>query len=489
MAMQFAAVIAFAYTPLRPPILPAATTKYAATRAPLIAMSTSLDGLSVAELRALLNERGVDTSDVIEKQELIERLSSSAPAANAFAQQRPLGLLESESLTINVFNEASPAVAFIQLATIAPQAPFSRRPAVEYTSGAGSGFLWDADGHIVTNAHVVAGGSGLPMPRKVKVSLPGMNEAVDATVVGSEQAKDLAVLKIDRSALPQEPNAPKPIELGTSADLAVGQGVVAIGNPFGLQRTLSTGVVSALGREVNAGGGSRPLQGCIQTDAAINPGNSGGPLLDSRGRLIGVNTAIVSPGQTGGNVGIGFAIPVDTVKRVVTRIIQSGPGTTPTIGVNLLDDERRMRKARSLNRPLTGALVTEVVPNSPAAKAGLRGTRLMPPAPFSLEMKEELGDLITAVDGTPIKTNEELLAKIEEVADGDVLTLTVARGGDHKRFDQLMVAPVERSAIRNAAPRGYRRPSGLLGALIGACPVARGMEQTMQTTRAVRSRL
>ena len=209
-------------------------------------MSTSLDGLSVAGSSAatIKRKRGVDTSDVIEKQELIERLSSSAPAANAFAQ-RPLGLLESESLTINVFNAASPAVAFIQLATIAPQAPFSRRPAVEYTSGAGSGFLWDADGHIVTNAHVVAGGSGLPMPRKVKVSLPGMNEAVDATVVGSEQAKDLAVLKIDRSALPQEPNAPKPIELGTSADLAVGQGVVAIGNPFGLQRTLSTGVVSA----------------------------------------------------------------------------------------------------------------------------------------------------------------------------------------------------------------------------------------------------
>ena len=203
-------------------------------------MSTSsLDGLSVAELRALLNERGVDTSDVIEKQELLERLSSSAPAANAFA--RPLGLLESESLTINVFNAASPAVAFIQLATIAPQAPFSRRPAVEYTSGAGSGFLWDADGHIVTNAHVVAGGSGLPMPRKVKVSLPGMTEAVDATVVGSEQAKDLAVLKIDRSALPQAECA-KAVSC-TSADLAVGQGVVAT-EILGLQRTLSTGVVS-----------------------------------------------------------------------------------------------------------------------------------------------------------------------------------------------------------------------------------------------------
>merc|ERR1711908_191766 len=175
---------------------------------------------------------------------------------------------------------------------------------------------------------------------------------------GIEPEKDLAVLRLrDRS------NLPRPIDVGTSNDLQVGQSVLAIGNPFGLDDTLTTGVASAVGRDVDGIGG-RPIKGCIQTDAAINPGNSGGPLLDSSGRLIGVNTAIFSPGggQFAGNVGIGFAIPVDTVRRVVNQIIRYGKGARPTLGVNVLEDALRKQLARKLGRALEGALVVEVVP-------------------------------------------------------------------------------------------------------------------------------
>jgi len=255
-------------------------------------------------------------------------------------------------------------------------------------------------------------------PKKVKVSLHGGSEAYDAEVVGFEAEKDLAVLRI------QADNLPAPIELASSAELCVGQSVLAIGNPFGLDYTLTTGVVSALGREVDGVGG-RPIKGCVQTDAAINPGNSGGPLLDSRGRLIGVNTAIFSPGASqglAGNVGIGFAIPVDTVRRVVNQIVRYGKTVRPTLGINVVEDSTTSRIAQSIQRPLDGVLVAEVLPGGPAAQAGLRPTRR------NAQGAMVLGDLILAVEGTAVRQVEDLLSAIEVRQPGETVALRLLRG-------------------------------------------------------------
>ena len=293
----------------------------------------------------------------------------------------------------------------------------------------------------MTNYHVVASGRGRgELPRRVKVSLQGTKAPLDAAVIGYEEDKDLAVLKVDRSELPP---GIAPIAVGASSALEVGQTCLAIGNPFGLDYTLTKGVVSALGREV-AGAGGRPIKGCVQTDAAINPGNSGGPLLDSAGRLIGVNTAIYAPRGAGGNVGIGFAIPSDTVRRVVNQIIRFGQGSRPTLGINVLDDAIRKQYATNLRRPLDGALVVEVVEGSPAAAAGLR------PCERQAFGAIALGDLITAVGGAPVATNEDLLCAVEESAPGEPLEVEVLRGANPGRRETLVVRPVTRKAVRAA---------------------------------------
>jgi len=348
----------------------------------------------------------------------------------------PAGLAPLEAERVDVFERVSPAVAYIQTSVV-QSGKFALR-SQEYPAGAGSGFVWDSDGHIVTNYHVIAGGNG-PMrggnqPRKVKVKLAGCDEQVEATVVGHEADKDIAVLKVDPSKLPL-----RPLEIGSSAGLRVGQSVLAIGNPFGLDNTLTTGIVSALGRDINGAGG-RPIKDCVQTDAAINPGNSGGPLLDSRGRLIGVNTMIFSPGGLGANVGIGFAVPVDTVTRVVNQILQFGQNARPSIGVSVLSDAVRAQYGKSLRCQLDGALIAEVVKGSPADELKLapcerRGGGIL------------LGDLITAVNGTKIHANEELLCLIEEASPGEPLSLTVQRGCDPERVEELCVTPVARKTL------------------------------------------
>ena len=414
-----------------------------------------LDALSVGELKSLLLERGVDIRDCLEKRDLVERAAATSGLSGRPRASAPgtAGLTESEARTVNVFARGSSSVANVQTSNVAPFSDFSLRP-MEVPAGAGSGFVWDSHGHIVTNFHVVAGaGGGGGMPKRVKVSLQGSKEPVPATVVGFEEDKDLAVLKVDPARLTLNP-----IQVGTSSDLRVGQRVFAIGNPFGLDFTLTTGVVSALGREV-AGAGGRPIAGCIQTDAAINPGNSGGPLLDSRGRLVGVNTAIYAPRGAGGNVGIGFAIPVDTVRRVVNQIIRFGPGTRPTLGVNVLDDSIRESYARNLRRPLQGALVVEVVPGSPAAAARLT------PSSRGWGGNIVLGDLITAVNGEPVHQNEDLLCAVEEASPGAELVLTVQRGSDPRRVEKVRVKPVSRKALQGGGRGGgggggarYRAP-------------------------------
>lgn len=400
-----------------------------------------LSGLSTGELKSLLAERGVDYRDCLEKQDLVSKLrqSSRDGKQRGSKSQVPQSLSDGEMRTVSTFQRVAPSVAYIQTVVSALDSPLALRP-TDIAQGAGSGFVWDDKGHVVTNYHVIQSALGQAKqrgqgpPKKIKVTLQGSNDALDADVVGVEPEKDLAVLKI----LPKHGAAlPPPIDVGASHDLSVGQGVLAIGNPFGLDHTLTTGVVSALGREVDGVGG-RPIKGCIQTDAAINPGNSGGPLLDSRGRLIGVNTAIFSPQAAGrpgmaGNVGIGFAIPVDTVRRVVNQLIQFGRVTRPTLGVNVADDQQVRALSSSLRRQLDGVLVMDVVRGGPASQAGLQPTRRSASGELSL------GDLITRVGGTPIKQVEDLLSAIEEKNPGEAVELSVWRGCDPAREERVVV--------------------------------------------------
>jgi len=294
--------------------------------------------------------------------------------------------------------------------------------------------VWDTEGHIITNYHVIAGalpnhpskarGRNLPGKKTVTVKLQGCDEQVPATIVGFEPDKDLAVLKVDPAKLQL-----KPLEVGVSSSLRVGQNVLAIGNPFGLDFTLTKGIVSALGRDIQGAGG-RPIKDCVQTDAAINPGNSGGPLLDSRGRLIGVNTMIFAPGGLGANVGIGFAVPSDTVTRVVTQIINFGNNARPSLGVSILPDAERERYAKSLGRKLEGTIIADVVPHSPAAK-----------------LKLSRGDMITSINGTAITENEQLLCAVEEAEPDQPLSITVMRGCDPRRIEEVEITPVRRKYL------------------------------------------
>merc|ERR1712176_158858 len=316
----------------------------------------------------------------------------------------------------------------------------------EVPLGSGSGFLWDDKGHVVTNYHVISppGRNGFERNKTVMVKLAGMVEALEAKIVGADPEKDLAVLRIVQNG--RSHRLPRPIDVGTSNDLQVGQSVLAIGNPFGLDDTLTTGVVSAVGRDVDGIGG-RPIKGCIQTDAAINPGNSGGPLLDSSGRLIGVNTAIFSPGggQFAGNVGIGFAIPVDTVRRVVNQIIRYGKVVRPTLGLSVVTDRIVGSIETSLGRKLEGVLVAEVSPGSPALQSGIE------PSQLGSDGTIVLGDLITAVDGEIVRQAEDLISAIEEKKDGDVVTLRVLRKANPNRVRMIPVKLTTREKLKSTA--------------------------------------
>jgi S1-C subfamily serine protease len=267
--------------------------------------------------------------------------------------------------------------------------------------GTGSGFVWDEDGHIVTNHHVIAGAS------VARVTLAD-HTSYETRHIWSYPEKDIAVLWIDA---PKEKL--RPMLIGTSHDLKVGQITYAIGNPFGLDHTLTTGIVSALGRDVQSESGA-PLHGAIQTSAAINPGNSGGPLLDSAGRLIGMNTSIISPSGT--FAGIGFAIAVDEINGVVPQLIRHGKVVRPRLGVQLAEDQ--------LTRQLgidQGALILKVVPGSPAAAAGLLETRRDQAGNIVL------GDVIVAMDGQAIARSLDLFTALEQHQAGDTVTLTIVR--------------------------------------------------------------
>jgi len=303
-----------------------------------------------------------------------------------------------EKSNIELFQAASPSVAYITT----EQYRFSPMQGVGVAQGAGSGFIWDKAGHVVTNYHVIEGASTVYVQLYAGGPIP-------ARVVGAAQEYDIAVVRL------RDPPADlKPLPIGTSKDLRVGQATYAIGNPFGLSRTLTTGIVSALERRLPTAQG-REVRGVIQTDAAINPGNSGGPLLDSSGRLIGVNTAIIS--ESGSSAGIGFSIPVDLVNRVVPEIIKHGRAPRPGIGIVAADE----RVSAQLG--VRGVVVLGLRRGSPADQAGIRP--FDPPA-------TEPGDVIVAADGKPTVTLADLAAALEDAGVGKDVTLKVLRGSQER---------------------------------------------------------
>jgi S1-C subfamily serine protease len=316
-------------------------------------------------------------------------------------------LTSSEQATIDLFEKSAPSVCFIT--TINSREDQWTRNVTEVPRGTGSGFIWDENGHIITNFHVIEGGN------KFKVTLSDGSSWV-AVVVGVEPNKDLAVLKID---VPQVKL--KPIPVGQSSTLRVGQSVYAIGNPFGLDQSLTTGVISALGREIKSLTG-RPIRDVIQTDAAINPGNSGGPLLDSSGRLIGVNTMIYSP--SGASAGIGFSIPVDEVNWVVSDLIKYGKLKRPILGVELLPTQYAQ------NWGVEGAMILSLTANGGAAKAGLKA--------LNRNNSGEIifGDIITAINNQKVTSNNDLILTLEKYNPGEKVKVEFLRDNNLR---QVMV--------------------------------------------------
>ncbi len=344
--------------------------------------------------------------------------STSSPLLSPSAEPRPItdrGDLNRDELSnIDVFREASPSVAYVTTSEL--QRTLFGMNVYEIPLGTGSGFIYDKQGHIVTNYHVIKDGALL------RVRLSDHSEW-EARLVGAEPDKDIAVLKIEAPA-----DLLHPISVGQSANLLVGQKVLAIGNPFGWDQTLTTGVVSALGREIQSLTG-RKIRDVIQTDAAINPGNSGGPLLDSAGRLIGVNTQISSP--TGGSVGIGFAVPVDTVNEIVPDLIRYGHVKRVGIGVQLALDTNIRRFG------LPGPLIEHVMPGKGAEKAGLRGTMI-----DARGYVRQLGDVIVKINGLRVENQIKLKDALDGKKAGDKVLVTYVRD------ESVLEATVELNVLR-----------------------------------------
>ena len=302
-----------------------------------------------------------------------------------------------ETSQIELFEQAAPAVVNIDTLgeTAGPEA-------MEIPRGNGSGFVWDEAGYLVTNFHVVAEAFANPLASRIRVTFADRTSQ-PATIVGVVPDKDLAVLKVDATR-----NQLVAIPIGSSADLRVGQNVYAIGSPFGLEQTFTTGVVSAVGRSIRSPTNAA-IYDVIQTDAAINPGNSGGPLLDSAGRLVGVNTAIST--DRGGSNGVGFAIPIDTVNHYVPQLIATGRIERPGLGVSV---------TTSRDPAVPGAEIVKVYPDTAAAAAGLRGIDQTTGTP---------GDLVVGVDGQPIESSDDLIRTVNKRRVGETLRLTVVRRG------------------------------------------------------------
>ncbi len=322
---------------------------------------------------------------------------------------------EDEANNIEIYSKASPSVVFVTNTALVRNNPFSRN-VQEIPRGAGTGFIWDKSGLIVTNYHVVQDAN------RVMIRLQDQS-SWEAEVVGLSPDKDLALLRINA---PSEKLTPLP--LGESSSLQVGRKVVAIGNPFGLDTTLTVGVVSALGREMTSLT-NRAIRDVIQTDASINPGNSGGPLLNSMGQLVGVNTQILSP--SGANAGIGFAIPVDTVKRVIPQLQEFGREIRPVLGISNLND------TISQQNGIQGVIVGDVTSGLGAQEAGLIG----------LQQDERgnvmLGDVIVGIENMDVTNNDDLLNALEQFQPGDVVeVLTRRRNKSEMSFEVELSEPL-----------------------------------------------
>ncbi len=308
-----------------------------------------------------------------------------------------------EQATIDVFGKFSRSV--VHVTSLATRRDQITMDVTQIPQGTGSGFVWDLDGHIVTNFHVVQEGDAASVTLNDGSTYP-------AQIVGTAPDKDLAVLHIDAP-----PSKLLPLPVGQSANLKVGQKVLAIGNPFGLDQTLTTGVISGLGREIKSVSG-RPISDVIQTDASINPGNSGGPLLDSSGRLIGINTAIYSP--SGANAGIGFAVPVDTVNTIVPQLMKFGKITRPGLGINPLGDALAARNG------IDGVAIVQVQPGGVADKAGMTGASRSAAG-------IQLNDVIVDIEGAPIHRLNDLYKALDNHKVGDTVEVTLENKGERRK--------------------------------------------------------
>lgn len=339
-------------------------------------------------------------------------LAADVDPASAFVVSTPRKLQSDELATVRLFQENTPSVVYIT--NLATKQDVFTLDVFEVPQGSGSGFVWDTQGHIVTNYHVIRGASDL------RVTLADQS-TYEAKVVGFDQDKDVAVLRIDASK-----EKLRPVPVGVSADLLVGQKVYAIGNPFGLDHTLTTGVISGLRREISSAATGRPIQDVIQTDAAINPGNSGGPLLDSSGNLIGINTAIYS--TSGASSGVGFSIPVDTVAGIVDQLVKYGKVTRPILGIKFAPDQ----SVEQLG--VSGVLVLDAPPDGPAGKAGLLSTKR------DAYGRLILGDIITSVNGKKITNGSDLYRILDNCKVGDKVIVEVLRG-DHQEKIPVTLEP------------------------------------------------
>jgi S1-C subfamily serine protease len=350
----------------------------------------------------LVKAGAVDTSD-----------DNSSPVIAPAALARPASN-SSQALTVHdIYQRDAEGVAFIRSTIVQKTPSVFGLPQQQSSEATGSGFLIDNDGHILTNAHVVDGA------QKVEVQL-GNGAEQDAQVVGSDPSSDIALLKVDNA------EGAQPLQLGDSSKVEVGDPVVAIGNPFALDRTVTTGIVSALQRQIQAPNGFS-ISDVIQTDAAINPGNSGGPLIDGAGQVIGINSQIES--QSGGNVGIGFAVPIKTAADVVSQLENGGQVHQAYLGISGGDITSDI--AHALNLPVEqGVLIERVLSGGPAADAGIKGATGQ--ATISGQTFPVGGDIITKVDDKAISGMDDVVSAVNEHKPGDEITLTIYSGGQQK---------------------------------------------------------
>lgn len=338
----------------------------------------------------------------------------------------PRGELDpEEKRTVEIFKNVAPSVVFITKFGV--KIDFFTRNPFKVPEESGSGFIWSEDGYIVTNRHVVG---NITPGSEWKVTLADHEKTFDARVVGIAPEKDLAVLKID------SPEKLSPIPVGTSEDLLVGQKVYAIGNPFGLDQSLTKGIISAINREIESQIPGRLIRDVIQTDAAINPGNSGGPLLDSAGRLIGVNTAIKT--TSGSSAGIGFAVPVDTVNAIVPQLIKHGYVIRPGLGILPADE----LKARRFLNITNGVLVAEVTPGSGADEAGLQSAEVVE---TRRGFKLRRGDVIVGIGGKPVTTHNDMFNILEKYKSGDVVKVSILRDGDQRIEKEIQLRELKQN--------------------------------------------